>query len=263
MRHLSLVPFGVSGRLLWAGAGFATAVVIAACGLGTSGLDASEGDGGTPSIDGTTRDAQGGGDDATSSTNDALAGDDVASSDADGDDGATEDMGDAGDDGDGGEDAGDAGVDTGAGEDSATDASEAGAPCSGNAMSCGPAGACVDCTGSMLGHQCMGQACGCNVPGDCAPGSTCGGNHQCVQTCVNSGQCPKPMSCSAGTCGTTCGGAGPFCNGGCCSSGMCLDCSSATTGTACVFVGGAATYACGCRGDGDCLAGTCSIGQCK
>ena len=119
------------------------------------------------------------------------------------------------------------------------DAVPDGPACDDSPRSCGPAGACVDCTGNAQGGACVMGACGCKTPEDCSGGRTCIG-----------GLCSAP--CSAFT----------PCQSGCCANGHCVPGNTAmacgTTGSTCVDCtgngagGGCVAGKCGCTQASDC-----------
>src|SRR5256885_260245 len=63
---------------------------------------------------------------------------------------------------------------------------EVDATCDNTPKSCGPPGACVDCTNNLAGNQCVNNACGCNSAADCPMGTACDPNaHTCGASCAN------------------------------------------------------------------------------
>jgi hypothetical protein len=105
------------------------------------------------------------------------------------------------------------------------------AGCANTPQSCGPAGACVDCTNNTFGHVCVSSTCGCNSANDCPAGSACDPNtKQCSASCAGNltcnGGCCDGQKCIAGNDNDKCGGNGgacAVCGGGkpTCESGNC------------------------------------------
>jgi hypothetical protein len=127
------------------------------------------------------------------------------------------------------------------------------APCQGITSSCGPPGACADCTNDPRGSHCLGETCGCAAYSDCPVGQACSlQTNTCTTSCAGglqcNGGCCDGASCQAGSADNACGSGGQ----------ACTNCAGSSDGPRCLDGG-----VCGCTKNNECTGQQCQQNQCQ